>query len=818
MSTQTSLFQGLSTQEAMAQLQAHGPNEIYKPEQVSFWGIAREEVTEPMILLLIFTGIVYSFLGELRDAITIFVIIATLLLSEVWTEYRAKAAIDSLKKLAALKTRLMRNGQIVEVDTLEVVPNDVLILSQGTKINADARIQQSIGLQVDESALTGESFPVDKQAGEQLFAGTFIVSGEGQAVVTATGRQTRLGQIAAQTKEIKVPRTALQLASRSLAGKLVYVALFFAILIPLLGILRGQDWKLMLLTGLALAFAVIPEELPIVITMVLGLGSYKLSKKHFLIKQLRTTEALGNATVIVTDKTGTITEGHMKVVATYPSNAASVLQAAVECASEYAMTPVDSVIREQAQKLGYVLAPQTLLRERDRINGKKTRAAIRQSTRNSGNAYTLYKSGAPEEVFASCSTVPSEAVADLEQQTRSGRRVIAVATKALTQVDSQKPFEQLEIGMDFGGLITFEDAPRAGVKDTIATTTRAGIRTLMVTGDHPLTAAHIADQVGIRTSRVITGEEIDKLSDEVLQQAVKDVSVFARSTPEHKYRIVKALQENHEVVAVTGDGINDVLALKGANIGIAMGIKGTDVAKEAASVVLADDNFNTIAMGIFEARTFFDNLSKGMRYYLAIKIALVLSFLLPVILGIPMPFAPIQIILLELFMDLAASAGFTTEPKERSIYTRKPRDPQLNVFNNRAILDIFIKAIVLFIAVSGVYLYAYSHTVNLVAAQTYAFGAWIVGHIVLAFISRSDKELVVTLGAFSNQIITVWALLAVAVLLAGIYLPFLSSLLKLSTVPPASLLVTFVAVVVILLVLEVRKLFTGGAGITDTTH
>jgi Ca2+-transporting ATPase len=294
------------------------------------------------------------------------------------------------------------------------------------------------------------------------------------------------------------------------------------------------------------------------------------------------------------------------------------------------------------------------------------------------------------------------------------------------------------------------------------------------------------------------------------------VSVFARATPEHKYRIVKALQDNHEVVAVTGDGINDVLALKGADIGIAMGVKGTDVAREAASVVLANDNFNTIATGIFEGRAFFDNLSKGMRYYLAIKTALVLIFLLPVLVGIPMPFAPIQIILLELFMDLAASAGFTAEPKEKSIYTRKPRDPRLNVFNNRAILDIVIKAAALFVAVTGVYLYAYANTSSPVEAQTYAFAAWIVGHVTLAFISRSDRDLVVSTGIFSNPVITIWAVLAVAMLLLGIYLPYLSGLLRLTFVSPAGLLAVFAVVIVVLLTLEARKLVRGGAGVSDT--
>ena len=808
MSTLATSSEGLSSQQARAQLDKFGPNEIYQPHKISMLGIAREEVAEPMILLLILTGVIYSFLGALSDAITIFAVIVLLIYSEVLTEYRAKVAIDALQKLAAVKTRVKRDGQVLEIDTLEIVPDDVLILAPGTTINADAKVNKSRGLQVDESALTGEAYPVQKEPGDVVSAGTFVVAGEGEAVVTTTGKQTRLGQIAAKTKDIVIPRTALQLATKSLAGKLLYVALAFAILIPLLGILHGQDWKLMLLTGLALAFAVIPEELPIVITIVLGLGSYRLSRNRFLVKQLRTTETLGNVTVIVTDKTGTITEGHMQVAGVWPPNSNAALQSALQCVSEYALTPVDRVIEQRAKELGIAPPAQTLVRKRDLGGGKKTEAAIRQD----GSVSTLYKSGAPEEVFASCESVPAEAPAELERQTAAGRRVIAAASKALQPVEAQLDFAQIEQGMTFSGLITLEDPARPGVKETIASAARAGVRTIMVTGDHPATAAYIARQVGIDAKKVYTGDELDQLSDEALQQIVRTATVFARTTPEHKYRIVKALQNDHEVVAVTGDGINDVLALKAADIGIAMGIKGTDVAKEAASAVLADDNFNTIATAIFEGRAFFDNLSKGMRYYLAIKLALILIFLLPVVLGLPLPFAPIQIIVLELFMDLAASAGFTAEPRERNIYTRGPRDPKENVFNNRAIADIVIKAVLLFAAVTGVYLYAYQRTSSLVEAQTLAFAAWILGHILLAYISRSDKELVVAIGPFTNRVINVWALAAIAFLLLGIYVPQLNQVFRLASIAVPELLIVFVVVLVILLVLEVKKVLTRSSG------
>src|SRR5258708_545029 len=549
----------------------------------------------------------YSLFGELRDAVTIFVIIALLIGSEVLTESRAKVAIAALAKITAVKTRVKRDQQIVEIDTLDVVPDDVLILSAGTKIAADARIQASIGLQVDESALTGESFPVEKHIGDEIYAGTFVAAAEGQAVVTVRGAKSRLGQIAAKTEGIEPPRTALQLAMKSLAGKLLYVALFFAISIPILGLLRGQDWKLMLLTGLALAFAIVPEELPIVILMVRGLGSDRRWKQHFLIKHLRTAEVVGSVTTIVTDNAGTITEGRLKIASTYPDQSKQVLEAAFLVTSEYAITPIDKIIREQAKVLN--LSEPNLVRERD-LGAKKTRATIRTD----GSTLTLYVSGAPESVFAICSTIPDDARAELEQQTKSGRRVIAIASRQLAQAESQQSFDELEHGMNLSGLIAFEDSPRSSVKETIATAAKAGIRTIMVTGDHPLTAAFIADQVGINTSRVITGDELDQLSDEALRQTVQKVSIFARSRPEHKYRIVKALQANSEVVAVTGDGINDVLALKAADVGIAMVSKARNVPNKPTLAGWITKNSIQIRPVSFNSPTFMSNYKNEIRY------------------------------------------------------------------------------------------------------------------------------------------------------------------------------------------------------------
>jgi Ca2+-transporting ATPase len=795
--------EGLTSQEAQERLAKAGPNEIYKPKQLRFFDIFIEEIQEPMMLLLLVTGVLYSILGNFGDALTIFAVIILLVMSEVITEFRAKKAIASLAEITALKAVVKRDGQAIEVKSTQVVTGDVLILTTGTKIAADGKVEQGIDLEIDESALTGESFAIEKHVGDDLYAGTIVVNGEGQAKVTVTGPATRLGQIAAQTKEIKIPRTPLQLAMKKLAGQLVYVALFFSIAIPVLGFLRGQDWQLMVMTGLALAFAVIPEELPIVITMVLGLGSFNLSKHNLLIKKIRATESLANTTVIVTDKTGTITEGNMKIVSVYPENQSQVIHLAAMCISEFARSPLDMEIIRKAHEVDARPLPE-IVRERVLSGGRKTKCILRREN----GVYELCKSGAPEEIFASCHDVAQADWDELDRQSHLGRRVIGVAYKQVPPEAIHQDFDLLEKEMDFVGLISFEDGPRQGVKETIAQAAAAGIRTIMVTGDHPATAASIARQSGIPSEVVITAAEIDRMTDANLQTAVKECSIFARTTPEHKYRIVKALQDNHEVVAVTGDGINDILALKGADIGIAMGKRGTDVARDTADVILADDNYNTISQGIFEGRALFDNLQKGMRYYLSIKLALILIFLIPIILNVPMPFSPIQIIILELFMDLAASAGFVAEPKEKNIYSRKPRNPQQPIFNTRVLTDLVIKSLVLSAVVTAFFLYSYYNTRDLATAQTFAFSAWIIGHVVMAYISRSDTESIISIGLFTNPVMNLWALAAVAFLLTVIYVPYVNHLVRLTPLPFISFLLVVGIVIVVMLLLEFKKFLT----------
>lgn len=772
---------GLTDKEAASRLAEHGLNVIAPIEKISVLRIGIKEITEPMILLLLGVGVLYSIWGSLEDAATIFLIITLLVAAEVWNEVRAKKAIHALSQLAAPKTKVLREGKVKAIDSKQVVPGDLLILTPGTQVAADARVTSSYGLQADESALTGESMPAAKETGDMLYAGTIVTAGEGKARVEATGKRTRMGEISAEARAIKQPKTPLQRYMKSLAMKLIFVALFFSVTIPLLGVFRGWDFRQMILTSLSLAFATVPEELPMIITIVLGVGALQLSRKNFLVKKIKAAEVLGNATVILTDKTGTITENRMRVASVYPPNEQKeVLAAAGEAMSDTSVSPTDYAIAENILHDDVPAASDRIVRHRTFGNGRKTRAVLREG----GGHYMLYVTGAPEEVISLSRETPPGMHAMLESEARKGHRVVAVAEKAVSPDEKDEPFSVLEQGMRLVGLIAIEDPPRAGVKEAVAKARRAGVRTIMVTGDHPQTAQEIAREVGIEVDRVLTGADLKHMSDADLQQAVKTVSVFARTTPEDKYRLVRVLRNEGNVVAVTGDGINDTLALKGADIGVAMGVRGTDAAKEAADIVIADDNYSTIIQGIFAGRRFFDNLSKGVKYYLSVKAALIGVFLVPVLLDVPFPFSPINIILLELFMDLMASTTFVLEPAERTIYTRPPRDPKQELFDVNMMKGISVSGLSLFLAVMVPYFFALNAGVPVQTAQTLAFSAWMVGQVTLALVMRSTYEPLLKLGPFSNPALDIMMISAAVLLLAALGIPAIGSAIKLVPVTP----------------------------------
>jgi Ca2+-transporting ATPase len=815
---------GLTDREAAERLEKYGANKLVLEHEIRFLAILREEITEPMILLLLVVGVLYSVLGTLSDALTIIVIIIVLVLVEVWNEYRAKRSIASLRKLAPPTTLALRNGKPQEVQTTFLVPGDMVLLKTGQRVPADARLLETFGLEVDEASLTGESLPVAKDASavlpvdtripeqrNMLFAGTIVTRGQAKALITATGAGTELGRVAGIAQAAREPKTPLQLYMKQLSKSLVWIAVFFSVLVPVLGFLRGLPLDQMILTGLALAFAVIPEELPIIITMVLGVGAYALSRKGALVKRLRGAETLGSVTVIATDKTGTITESKMKVAHLYfdggtvPAQefkenerealktgllASEALRSATgnEALSNPMAQAILEQLRQDAVDIQQLTGSWRLKDELSFDDKRKLASYVYQH----GTSLVVLSSGAPENVLANSTrlllkgeetaltdTARQEVAGAMSSMAQSGERLLAFSYRRLPH-ESQMEREALERDLVFVGVVGFIDPPRPEVKGAIQTCREAGIKVVMVTGDHPETARTIAAQVGINSSRVLTGNEIASMSDEEVKRSLKDTFVFARVTPEDKLRLVRLMRENGEVVAVTGDGINDAPALKEAHIGVAMGVRGTDVAKETADMVLTDDNFATIETAVKEGRKLYGNLRKGVRYYLACKVALVASFLLPIALGVPLPFAPIQIIVLELFMDLAASATFVAEPEESGIMTKPPIDPK-EKFMNRSMLQIMaLGSLSLFAAVSFNFLLTWFLSQDLTVAQTVAFATWMLGHILLALNFRSEKEPLAKLGFFSNKVMVLWAVLVVATLLVGTNLPFIHDSLRIT--------------------------------------
>ncbi|MBC3194713.1 cation-transporting P-type ATPase [Pseudonocardia sp. C8] len=823
---------GLSSAEAADRLVRHGPNRRVEPRRVTFRHVLADEITEPMMLLLVAVAVLYGLWGTPSDTVAIVVIIAAVVLVEVFAEFRAKSVIAALGELTAPTTPVLRDGRTRSIRSEELVPGDVVPLAAGARVPADLRLTETWGLRVDEAALTGESVTVPKDArrvvdddadlGDRAnlaFAGTTVAAGRGRGVVVATGTDTEIGRITGLVLAARPPRTALQQAMRDLSKALASVAIGFSVLVPLVGALTGEPWREMVLTGLTLAFATVPEELPIIISLVLGLGAYRLSQHRGLVRRLRAAETLGTVTVLATDKTGTLTENRMAVARTVPAGVcddelialgAACTETSPEPDGGWSGDPTDvaflvaarerglTVPGEPVQRFAFDPARETMTVVLDGGTASSAGGSRMNTASSAGGSRmnTVITTGSPESVLARCRPADRPLLDRAERMAEQGLRVIAVATRQASGIPAD--VDDAERDLVPAGLVGLSDPPRAGAAEAVSAAHRAGIRVVMVTGDHPACARAIAARLGIGDGTLLTGRDLERLDDHELAATVATTSLFARVTPEHKLRLVEALQARGEVVAVTGDGVNDAPALARADVGVALGASGTDVARDAADLVLADDDVTTLTRALREGRTLHDNLRKGVTYYLACKVGLVATAATGVVAGLAIPFAPIHIVVLEMFMDIAGSATFAVEPAERDAMDRPPRDPTARFLNRALVTDLLAGGASLFVAVGGLYL--------VTGSQTVAFVGWLSGYLALAWVMRTDRTPLLRAGLLANRFLPAWTAVTAVAVVVIMTVPVLREALRLVPLTAPQWVAAVLVPVVAVAWIEVRKL------------
>ncbi len=805
----TDLKNGLSSSEAADRLLDHGLNVIAEPPKYGLASIILKEIREPMIVLLIIVGAIYSLLGEPGDSIVIIVVVVLVVLVESYNVFKARRSMNALRQLSATSTTLVRDGKAMRTSAVNLVTGDIVIIAPGDRIPADGRLIESYNLKIDESSLTGESMPVSKDADQipasnnlaelsnMAFGGTMAVQGTARMLVTSTGKDTEIGRISTLVAEEEEPVTPLEESMKRLAEVLASLAIFLSFCVPLIGYFQGQSLDTMILTGLSMAFATVPEELPVLVSMTLAVGAYFLSKQNAVVKNLRAAETLGRVTVIATDKTGTITEGKMSIghivsgtVMRDSSSAENADLARIGILATGTMMleatgvnsykdPMEVAIYEYSKTLGVKLEElkvSYLPVDEFQFDNKIKLTSFLYRTQEGG--MKLFVSGAPEVVLSRSKYLGGEgdpqpinySVAAsvnkvLDDLSSSGERVIAIASRSVKEITSDRNL--LERDLTYHGMISFADPPRKEAKKAIEECQDAGIRVIMLTGDHPKTARAIASQVGMNgVSSVITGQEMATMDDEKLSLSIKTSTVFARITSEDKFRIVQLLRKRGEVVAVTGDGVNDAPALRTAEIGVAMGKRGTEAAREASDMILLDDDFSTIVDAVHEGRKIMFTLRKGITYEISIKIALVLILLIPILLVVPFPFSPIQIIIAELLMDVVAIGAYLAEMEEPGLMKQPPRRNNRSFIDRPVALNLAFSALAVTVAVAGIYLYVLYSSGSLVRAQTAAFAAWLLAQLFLAYNLRTEKEPIFLKGFFSNRVINVWALMVILMMVA----------------------------------------------------
>jgi Ca2+-transporting ATPase len=783
---------GLTSAEASARRSLSGPNLVRGSRTKPLGKRVRELLAQPLVLLLLLgVAAIYAGLGQLRDAGLILAVIFTVVCLELAIRWRASRAIAALSRLSAPQAMVWRDGELTELGPEKLVIDDVILLVPGSKVPADARLVEAEKLLVDESLISGEPQPVEHGVGlgqnRHLSSGTIVVRGRGIAVVTAVGKDSTMGRVANLVDEAEPSSTPLQKQISQLATALLGVALATSVVVAVVGAVRGQPLVDMILSGLTLAFATIPAELPVLAVVLLGLGSLRMAQKGAIVRNLRAAETLGSVTLICTDKTGTLTENRITLSALL--TAPQVLEGPeslggdpdyVKRLARLASEPPAGNDPRSADPIDFAIwqsAPADWPDPMARFSFDEGRR-LASGLVDVGGQFLLGVKGAPEAVVVRTAGWRSprglEPMSeDLRTQTLkvatglagSGARVLGVASRAISGPVKGGP-AWLEHDLVFEGLLVFSDVIRPEVPMALRDLLRAGVAVSMVTGDQPATATAVARSAGLG-GPVFIAAQTKRWSNQDLAARAGIGSIFARARPEDKLRIVQAASGTGEIVAVTGDGVNDAPALEAAALGVAMGREGSDVAREAADMVLSGDNFATLVSAVGEGRRLYENVRKAVRYYLAVKLALVLVSLVMVLAARPLPFSPLQIVLLELFMDLGASIAFVNLAPEADEMRRRPRAPGTPFVDKPMLRGIVAGGLTLALITGGAFLLALP-ALGLTSARTLALCSWLVGHAALGMVMGWERRWIGVARVLENPAMVLWAAagLVAAILLA----------------------------------------------------
>lgn len=792
--------QGLTRAEAARRLAAGGPNTIPGGPRRTLGHIALDAAREPMFLLLVGAAVLYLMLGDVLEGIFLFAMVAVTIGMTLYQEGKTEHALDALRELGSPRARVLRDGAPVHIDSRDVVCGDVLVLAEGDRVPADGVLFEGAEVEADESLLTGESQPARKIPGPApaeapraggddspwVYSGTLLVHGHGLVRVTATGADTEIGRIGAALEHIAPERSPLQRqTARMVAGFAVLGTVTSVLLLLLLGVRTG-NWLESLLAGIALAMAMLPGEFPVVLTVFPAIGAWRLARANVLTRRLAAIETLGATSVLCVDKTGTLTENRMRVRALYASGQAVTLDGgpvpehlralaghAILASSAAPFDPMEKAIHE----LG-VPAPRGWSLVREYPLSPALRAMTQVWQGDGGARLTVAAKGAPEAILSLCKAdegVLREVCDAANRMAQQGLRVLGVAGTdgpAGPLPDSQHGF-----AFSFLGLVALADPLRADIPEAVAACRAAGVRIVMITGDYPATAAAIAGQAGIEVGTVLAGDELARLDDAALRERIRGCGVCARIAPEQKLRIVQALKAAGAIVGMTGDGVNDAPALRAAHVGIAMGQRGTDVAREAAALVLLDDRFSSIVQAVRSGRQIFANMQKSMSYILGTHVPIAGMALIPVLLGWPILLYPMHIVFLELMINPACALAFENEPPEPGQMRAPPRKPDAPLFGGATMVYAALLGLGGLLAVLGAYGWALHHLPE-AQARSFGFATLVATNIAQIFANRSHTRNILQSLRTPNRVAWLVAGVAAAMFALAMYVPVLAGLFR----------------------------------------